>query len=176
VFEFLHSSSVLNFTSMNLDELKKKAATQKKSNKKLVAKLKKKKGGLVDDLFIEAHSNVFSCTDCLKCANCCKTTGPLFTDKDIDRIAKHLNIKPTKFITEYLRIDEDGDYVLQSTPCKFLKNDNYCSIYEVRPKACSEYPHTDRKKQHQILNLNLKNTEICPGVFEIFEEIKRKDI
>ena len=176
MFEFLYSSSIRKFIAMNLDELKKKAETQKKSNKKLVAKLKKKKRALVDELINEAHSSVFNCTDCLKCANCCKTTGPLFTNKDIDRISKHLNLKPIIFISEYLRIDEDDDYVLQRTPCKFLQNNNYCSIYDVRPKACAEYPHTDRKKQHQILNLNLKNTEVCPGVFEIFEKIKNKNI
>jgi len=161
---------------MNLNELKKNAVGQKKSNKKLVQKLKKKKGKEVDELFHEAHDKAFECIDCLKCANCCKTTGPLFTNKDIDRISKHLNLKPTKFIDQYLRIDEDNDYVLQSTPCTFLGEDNYCSIYEVRPKACAEYPHTDRNKQQQILNLNLKNTEVCPAVFEIFEQIKSKSI
>ena len=161
---------------MNLEELEKRAASQKKSNKKLLEKLKKKKSVFVDDIFQEAHDDIFSCTDCLKCANCCKTTGPLFTNKDIDRISKHLHLKPVKFIAQYLKIDEDGDYILQSIPCKFLGGDNYCSIYDVRPKACAEYPHTNRKKQHQILNLNLKNTEVCPAVFKIFEKIKSQNI
>ena len=159
---------------MNGYDLKNEASNQKKSNKKLLSKLKKEKGFLVDNLFQEAHNDVFSCTDCLKCANCCKTTGPLFTNKDIDRISKHLNIRPVKLISKYLKIDEEGDYILQSTPCEFLGEDNYCSIYYVRPKACSEYPHTNRKKQHQIFNLNLKNTEVCPAVFKIFEKIKIK--
>lgn len=157
---------------MDLDKLKSEANAQKKSNKKLIQKLKKQKGAITDKLFHEAHVNAFSCTDCLQCANCCKTTGPLFTNKDIDRISKHLNLKPTSFINQYLNIDEDGDYVLQKVPCSFLGIDNYCSIYDVRPKACAEYPHTDRTKQQQILNLNLKNTEVCPAVFKIFEEIK----
>ncbi len=161
---------------MNLVELKKRAANQKKSNKKLLEKLKKKKSVSIDDIFQNAHEDVFSRTDCLKCANCCKTTGPLFTNKDIDRISKHLHLKPVKFISQYLKIDEDGDYTLQTTPCKFLGDDNYCSIYDVRPRACAEYPHTNRKKQHQILNLNLKNTEICPAVFKIFEKIKSQNI
>ncbi len=161
---------------MNSDELTKKAANQKKSNKKLLTRLKKKKGALVDRIFEEAHIEVFSCTDCLKCANCCKTTGPLFTNKDIDRISKHLNQKPIKFITEYLKIDEEGDYVLQSTPCRFLEKDNICSIYDVRPRACAEYPHTNRRKQHQILNLNLKNSEVCPAVFQILEKIKSQNL
>jgi Fe-S-cluster containining protein len=159
---------------MDLQKLKSKALQNKKQNKKLLQKVKKKKGREIDEIFNEAHEKVFSCTDCLKCANCCTTTGPLYTDKDIDRVSKHLRLKPTAFIDQYLRVDEEGDYVLQTVPCTFLGSDNYCSIYDVRPKACAEYPHTDRNKQSQLLNLNLKNTEVCPAVFEIFEEIKKK--
>ena len=120
------------------------------------------------------HKEVFECTDCLKCANCCKTTGPLFTDKDINSIAKYLRIKPSVFTKKYLRIDEDLDYVLQTVPCAFLGKDNYCSIYDVRPKACREFPHTDRIKQHQLLNLTEKNVEVCPAVYNIVEKMKRK--
>jgi Fe-S-cluster containining protein len=74
----------------------------------------------------------------------------------------------------YLRLDEDNDYVLQSVPCSFLGADNYCSIYEVRPKACREFPHTDRKKFQQISNLTLKNVAICPAAFNIVEEMKKR--
>ena len=158
---------------MELHKLKDKALQNKKQNKKLLQKLKKKKGKEIDEIFNDTHKKVFSCTDCLNCANCCTTTGPLYTGKDIDRISKHLRLKPTVFIDKYLRIDEENDYVLQTLPCPFLGNQNYCSIYEVRPKACADYPHTDRNKQSKLLNLNLKNTEVCPAVFEIFEEIKK---
>ena len=68
----------------------------------------------------ELHENEFETTDCLKCANCCKTTGPLFTNADVERIAKYFRQKPQKFIAEYLKIDEDNDYVLQQVPCAFL--------------------------------------------------------
>ncbi len=158
---------------MELQKLKTKALQNKKQNKKLLQKLKRKKGKEIDEIFNDTHDKVFSCTDCLKCANCCTTTGPLYTDKDIDRISKHLKLKPSVFIAKYLKLDEENDYVLQTLPCTFLGDKNYCTIYEVRPKACAEYPHTDRKKQSKILNLNLKNTEVCPAVFEIFEEIKK---
>jgi Fe-S-cluster containining protein len=63
--------------------------------------------------------------------------------------------KTTQFIEQYLRIDEDQDYVLQSVPL-FLDTDNSCFIYDVRPKACREFPHTDRKKFQQITELTLK--------------------
>ena len=143
-------------------------------NQQFFKRLKKIKPKVLDKLIHPLHEEVFECTDCLKCANCCTTTGPLFTDKDISRIAKHLRIKPFKFTQQYLRIDEDRDYVLKSVPCTFLGEDNYCSIYEVRPKACREYPHTDRKKQNQLLNLTEKNIEVCPAVFNIVEKLKKE--
>ena len=92
----------------------------------------------------------------------------------MERIAKHLNLKPGAFIEKFLKTDEDNDLVLQVLPCPFLANDNYCSIYNVRPKACKEYPHTDRVNQYQLLNLNLKNTEICPAVLDMFKLIRVK--
>ena len=108
----------------------------------------------------------------MQCANCCKTTGPLLTNIDIERISKHLRLKPSEFINRYLRIDEDKDYIFQSMPCPFLASDNYCLIYDVRPKACREYPHTDRKKIYQIGSLTIKNTEICPIAFKVVEKMK----
>ena len=157
----------------DFEQFYKEAKSKRKENQKFFQKLKKKKSGEVDEMFNEAHEEVFACTDCLKCANCCKTTGPLFTQKDIERIAKHLKLKPGSFVEQYLRVDEDNDYVLQQTPCTFLGADNYCSIYEVRPKACREYPHTDDSKMQRHLKITVKNVEICPAVYEIVENLKK---
>lgn len=123
---------------------------------------------------VELHEAEFERTACLQCANCCKITGPLFTNADIERIAKHLRLKPSDFIAKYLRIDEEKDYVLQQVPCAFLEADNYCSIYAVRPKACSEFPHTNRKKFHQISHVTLKNVAVCPAAFNIVEAMKAR--
>ena len=157
-----------------LTQHKERSKLKSKENQQFFKRLKKIKPKVLDKLIHPLHEEVFECTDCLKCANCCTTTGPLFTDKDISRIAKHLRIKPFEFTQQYLRIDEDRDYVLKSVPCTFLGEDNYCSIYEVRPKACREYPHTDRKKQNQLLNLTEKNIEVCPAVFNIVEKLKKE--
>ena len=157
-----------------INSLPKLAKDKHKEHKSFFAKLKKKTPKHLDYLMEELHDQEFQRTDCLKCANCCKTTGPLFTDKDIERIAKHFKLKPSQFIDQYLRIDEDQDYVLQSVPCTFLGMDNYCSIYEVRPKACREFPHTDRKKFQQISNLTLKNVAICPAAFNIVEAMIKR--
>ncbi|MBR9855671.1 MAG: YkgJ family cysteine cluster protein [Algicola sp.] len=154
-------------------ELPQRAREKHAENKKFFAKLKKRPPKNLDYTMQELHGQEFERTDCLSCANCCKTTGPLFTSTDVERIAKHFRMKPSQFIEEFLRVDEDNDYVLQSVPCTFLGADNYCSIYDVRPKACREFPHTDRKKIQQIANLTMKNVAICPAAFNIVEEMKK---
>jgi Fe-S-cluster containining protein len=163
----------LNLES-KIKNLPKLAKDKHKENKSFFARLKKKPPKHLDYLMQELHHNEFAQTDCLKCANCCKTTGPLFTNKDIERIAKFFKMKPQQFTEHYLRLDEDNDFVLQSVPCTFLGSDNYCSIYEVRPKACREFPHTDRKKFQQIANLTIKNVAICPAAYNIVEAMKKR--
>lgn len=157
-----------------LKQLPKLAKDKHSENKKFFDKLKKKTPKDLDYKMQEIHKDVFKKTDCLSCANCCKTTGPLFTAPDVERISKYFRMKPQQFINQYLRIDEDNDYVLQSVPCTFLDDENYCTIYEVRPKACREFPHTDRKKFQQISHLTLKNVAICPAAFAVVEEMKKR--
>ena len=157
-----------------LENLPKLAKDKHIENKKFFDKLKKKTPKNLDYEMQEMHDNEFRKTDCLTCANCCKTTGPLFTSADIERISKHLKLKPQQFQSQYLRVDEENDFVLQQVPCTFLDNENACMIYDVRPKACREFPHTDRKKFHQISNLTLKNIPICPATYRIVEEMKKR--
>lgn len=140
---------------------------------RLFKKNKKKIEG--SDLRIhELHDRISSRTDCLQCGNCCRSLGPRLTDKDVDRLSKVLRIKQVEFINTYLTIDEDGDMVFKSMPCPFLGDDNFCAVYESRPKACREYPHTDRKKFYQIYMLSVKNAETCPIVYEVLEELKQQ--
>jgi uncharacterized protein len=159
---------------MDLAAFKVKGQTHSVQNKKFLNTLKKRNPREVDDLFHAAHEEVFSELDCLTCANCCKTTSPIFYQTDIERVAKALRMRPGDFIQKYLRIDEDKDYVLQSSPCPFLDDDNRCRVYQDRPKACREYPHTDRKKMVQIMDLTHKNTLVCPAVLEMVERIRQQ--
>lgn len=159
---------------MDLDKFRISVEEHKKENQKFYKNLKKKKLKNLDDLFHSAHEKVFDKIDCLSCANCCKTTSPIFKMRDIKRIAKQFRMKDSKFIDEYLFLDEEDDYVLKSSPCTFLGNDNYCTIYDIRPDACREFPHTNRRKMNQILPLTEKNSTMCPAVFEITELLKRQ--
>ena len=157
---------------MDLEKFKQRAKQKSAENKTFLQKLKTKDPRKVDDAFHQKHDEVFEEIDCLTCANCCKTTSPIFYQTDIERIAKALRIGPGDFIEKYLRVDEDKDFVLKSSPCPFLDSENYCSVYADRPKACREYPHTNRKKMVQIMDLTYKNTLVCPAVLEMVERLK----
>ncbi|MDO9275646.1 MAG: YkgJ family cysteine cluster protein [Lutibacter sp.] len=158
-----------------LKELPGLAKEKYQETKKYFEKLKKRTPNNLDFVVQELHTSEFKRTDCLTCGNCCKTTSPIFTEKDIQRIAKYVKMKEHQFISSYLERDQDDFYVLKTAPCSFLDlNDNKCTIYDVRPKACNEYPHTNRRKFIQLTNLTLKNTEICPAVYNIVEALKKK--
>ncbi len=160
---------------MDLDKFNQEAEQQKTENRAFYNKLIRRRSKDLDDLFQEAHEEVFEKVDCLTCGNCCKTTSPIFQPKDIDKLAKRFRIRPSDFIDKYLRIDEDKDYVLKTAPCPFLDAENYCLVYEDRPTACREYPHTDRKKIYQLLDLTYRNTLVCPAVLEITNKLKKID-
>lgn len=154
------------------EDIKNRAGDSRRANRELVRKLKRKKPADLDVTVRGFHDEAFSHIDCLDCANCCKTISPMLNDSDIQRMASALRMRPADFTEMYLVTDEDGDYVFRETPCPFLMPDNYCMIYDSRPKACREYPHTDRKRFHQLLDLTLKNTEVCPAVFEVVEMLR----
>jgi Fe-S-cluster containining protein len=151
------------------------ASKSEQNWKQFYGKNKKKLEGM--DVEVHTlHDKISSQVNCLECANCCRSLGPRITDKDVERMAKALRIKMSDVMSTYLRVDEDGDMVFQSMPCPFLGSDNYCSIYENRPKACREYPHTDRKRFYQIYNLSIKNASTCPIVYEVLQQLTKPQV
>jgi len=118
------------------------------------------------------HEEVFAEADCLQCANCCRTTPALVTRSDAKRIAKHLGIPPKTFIKRYLLEDTNGELMIQKVPCTFLLEDNTCEIYEVRPQACREYPHTNQSGFKRRAKMNANNTIVCPATHEIIQRLK----
>lgn len=117
------------------------------------------------------HEEAFEKIDCLQCAACCKNYSPRFKTPDIKRISKHLKMKEGDFIENYLRLDEEGDYVAKSTPCPFLGSDNYCNIYEQRPSDCHRFPYTDEDVLLKRPAITLKNSSFCPAVYFVLEKL-----
>jgi len=117
------------------------------------------------------HEEAFSKIDCLSCAGCCKNYSPRFKTPDIKRISKHLGMKESVFIETYLRLDEEGDYVVKSVPCPFLGVGNACHIYEVRPSDCARFPYTDEDVLLRRQAITLKNAEFCPVVYFVLDKL-----
>ena len=141
-------------------------------NKKLIKKLLRLKSKKLNEATKGLHNKIFKEIDCLDCANCCKSIPPIINETDSRRIAKHLGMKVTKFKDKYVKFDEDMDMVMNLSPCPFLQADNKCLIYEYRPKACREYPHTEDYEFTKQLKLHTINASYCPAVFHILEKLK----
>jgi len=128
-----------------------------------------------DELAGELHKQAFQIVDCTRCANCCKTMIVPFDADDIEPIAAHLNMPTAELIEKFLVADEENDrYLAGQKPCPFLGDDNRCTIYEVRPTVCREYPHTDKEgfvfRTRGVAN----NALVCPAVFWLVEQMKRR--
>ena len=120
------------------------------------------------------HNEAFSKIDCLQCANCCKKHSPRFKTPDIKRISRHLGMRESDFIADYLKVDEDGDFVVKSLPCPFLGADNYCGIYEQRPSDCRRFPYTDEDVIIKRPALTLTNSGFCPITYYVLEGLLSK--
>ncbi|HNT79782.1 MAG TPA: YkgJ family cysteine cluster protein [Bacteroidia bacterium] len=137
-------------------------------------KISRRKSIDLEDKVNEIHNEVFSRTDCLSCANCCKNYSPIIKKRDLTRMSKHFRISEKQFYVKHLKTDSDGDFVFQLSPCPFLLVDNRCSIYEIRPDACRDYPHTDGTDFRKRIPLTKKNTAVCPAVFEIISKLEQE--
>jgi len=153
-----------------------KSQKEAKQNKhrQYLKRLKKKKLKNVDVGAEKIHTQVFKEMDCLDCANCCTSIPPLIIKSDVKRISKFLQLTEKQFLENHVTQDADGDNVLNQSPCKFLESDNRCSIYEVRPKACRAYPHTNHFEFSRHYAIHAQNTMYCPAVFHIIERLMKK--
>ncbi|MFT3822479.1 MAG: YkgJ family cysteine cluster protein [Chitinophagaceae bacterium] len=149
----------------------KKSAEHQKEYKHLLKHADKNK---VLKQLPDLHEEAFSKIDCLQCAACCKNYSPRFKTPDIKRISKYLKMKESVFIETYLKLDEEGDYVVKSSPCPFLGSDNYCSIYEHRPSDCERFPYTDEDVILKRPQLTLKNSTFCPITYYVLEGLRKQ--
>ena len=152
-----------------------KAESHDDDNYEFLRSLKQRSSKKVDRIALELHQEAFSIVDCTKCANCCRTLRPVFSDEDIKRIAGHLGMERDEFIAAYLERDEEPDrYRIKTTPCSFLGADSKCTIYDVRPDKCQGYPFTDKPDFVFMTMTHANNAVVCPAVFYLVEQMKRR--
>jgi Fe-S-cluster containining protein len=172
MYFFPSSKKQLN-QSEELRNLKLKAESKEDVYKTLKKKIKESKFYDVNTMMYSAHDEAFQQTDCLNCANCCKSIPPMLENEDVRRIAKHMKMPVTDFRKKFMTRDSDGDPVFQKTPCHFLGKDNKCSIYDIRPKACAEYPFTNYPNTKSVFGMIVNNAGLCPAVSRVLDTMEK---
>jgi Fe-S-cluster containining protein len=129
----------------------------------------------IDERVFAVTRRVWAGIDCTKCANCCREVHPTFSEEEVDRLARRLDMTRQQFIEAYLQRSEPGDdnpWTTRTTPCPFLK-DNRCSVYENRPADCSGYPYL-YEPEFVCRTLGMvERTFTCPIVYQVMEELKK---
>jgi Fe-S-cluster containining protein len=114
--------------------------------------------------------------DCLSCANCCKVATVRLAERDVIRLAKHLRLTPAAFLAQYTEQSEEGIVLRRTdTGCVFLEG-TLCSVYEVRPHICTDFPHTVRGDGSFVSRMwDLTDRACyCPIVYNTLEAIKEE--
>jgi Fe-S-cluster containining protein len=115
--------------------------------------------------------------DCTQCANCCKTSTTEISERDIDRLSRHLRIGREDFLRDYTMRDDEGALSLKFNQaaggCVFLDG-NLCTVYEARPDICQRYPHMVRgsgsiaSRMWQFVD----RATVCPITYNALEAFK----
>lgn len=158
---------------INLRSFKQKLRFAKKDMQTFIKQLAKKVPRRLEAVKEAKAVEVWKETQCLNCANCCKTMTPTFTPEDLTRISQHLGMTEQAFKDKWLYKEKkrNGDWMNRKQPCQFLNlEDNKCTIYEVRPIDCAGFPHFD-KKMAEYNHVHLQNIQYCPATFTLMEKI-----
>ena len=160
---------------INLRLFRKKVGENKSALRRFLRKIEKNPPRKLDVLAVAADLEMWKQTDCLSCANCCKTMSPTYTRSDMVRISSHIGMTLDQFQKKYLRKDKEGDWINKTQPCQFLNlEDNKCSIYEVRPRDCAGFPHHTKKRIIDYMHVFRQNIEFCPATYKVVEIMREK--
>jgi uncharacterized protein len=162
--------------TVNLRSFRQLVLHNKRRMKRFLSRLEKKAPKGLQALTVEADKAVWQRTDCLDCANCCKTMSPTYTKEDVRRISRHLEMSEAAFRKKWLYKDKTGDWMNVKQPCQFLDlKTNMCNIYAVRPRDCAGFPHHVKKKMNaDYMHMYKQNIEYCPATYRLVEAVMEK--
>lgn len=156
----------------NLRSFKKKMDRNRSALRRFMSRLEKNTPRGLDKIAVQTDVEVWKETDCLACANCCKTMSPTFTKKDVTRISRHFGMSEEAFRKKWLYKDRNGDWLNKKQPCQFLNlEDNKCSIYEIRPRDCAGFPHHTKRAMVDYMHVFKQNVEYCPATYKLVEKM-----
>jgi hypothetical protein len=157
-------------TTVNLRSFRKLVSRNKQRLRSFLYRMEKKAPANLRLITLEASELAWAKTDCMDCANCCKTMSPTYTRRDITRISKYLGMTRKSFTNKWLYKDGTGDWINKKTPCQFLDmKTNLCGIYDVRPRDCAGFPYHGTKKIKEYGQMYRQNVEFCPATNRLVE-------
>lgn len=161
---------------IDLKKHKKKFDLQRRSLRFFISRFEKRPPKNAVALIKQSNKEMWEQINCLECANCCKVMSPTYTNADIARISSHLGISTDEFKSRWLYLDKRGnEWMNRSQPCQFLDLEtNLCTIYEVRPQDCLQFPHTGRRPAMDFFYIHKQNIEYCPATFRFIEILQDK--
>lgn len=113
--------------------------------------------------------------DCTACANCCRVATTQITERDAERLAHFLSVKPAIFLRAYTDETEEEGNILKRNEngCIFLDG-NLCSVYEARPQTCELFPHLVKGNGSLLSRMwHMPDRAVyCPIVYNTLEEWK----
>jgi uncharacterized protein len=142
-------------------------------NARFLHSLKGRSEERVDRAARVLHREAFSLIDCKRCANCCRTSHPVFEQHEIERIARRLGMEPGGLIqAHFMPCEDEPGMQPKVQPCPLLALDGRCTVYGDRPASCAGFPYTDEPGFASRTYMHSSNTLGCPAVFYIVERMR----
>jgi Fe-S-cluster containining protein len=161
--------------TVNLRSFKQQVSRSRRRMRNFLTRLEKKAPRGLGQIIAAADKEAWKRTDCLHCANCCKTMSPTYTGEDIRRISAHLGMTERAFREKWLYKDRTGDWLNVKQPCQFLDlQTNMCGIYAVRPRDCAGFPHHHKKMNTDYMHMYKQNIEYCPATYRLVEGVMER--
>ena len=160
--------------NLNVPYYSRRAHAKKKALTAYLKKLMRKKPAGMYAITQEARTETWKKIDCTTCGNCCNTMTPTWKKAEVKKVAAHMGMTYDEYYEKYLYTDDSGDIMNDSTPCQhYDTTSRLCTIYELRPFDCSEFPHFHRKDFYdQVEDVFAPNMPRCPATLVWVEQIE----
>ncbi len=155
----------------DLGKLKALGETRYSENEHFKQHLKSIDQDFVDTEVMRINRLAEAAIDCTTCGNCCKNLMVNIDDPAVIRLADYMQLPESEFRKKFV---ETGSFMqfLNAIPCQFLDGKK-CSIYEIRPDECREFPRLDRPGFTKRMFATFSHYGMCPLIFNTVEELKK---
>jgi len=154
-------------------QIKRAGEKQREENQRF--RLWLKRHNFVERRFKAIAQQTEEAIDCTACANCCRVATTQVTDRDAERLSRHLHMKVSDFFREYtIETQEEGRILKRNeNGCVFLEG-KLCSVYDARPNTCELFPHLVKGNGSLLSRMwHMPDRAVyCPIVFNTLEQFK----